>query len=469
MTLLGKIPPQNIEAEEMVLSSILIAKNAIVEVVSFLTSEMFYKDIHQILYRSCVDLFDKKSAIDLVTVAANLKQSGNLEVVGGAYFISQIASKASSASNIQHHARLVQQAFLKREMIRIGDKLVKDGFDDQIDIFDLMESGTNMILSAGESIVSSNTGTIKDIATETLSKVKEIRSGDRETFGLRTGISEIDRITGGFQAGDLVILAGRPGMGKSALALSICRNIVVEGKKPMLFSLEMSTEQLVNRFVVMKTGIPYEDIIHPERLDHGQMLSVEDAYVTTGDMDIVIDDNASMTINKIRARCLTYAQRHPLDIIVVDYMQLMSSDERSGNREGEISKLSRGLKVLAKELKVPVLALSQLNRNAESRADKRPMLSDLRESGAIEQDADIVLFTYRPSYYFKQDAMGEEIDKELAEIDIAKNRNGRLGIVNVRFVGRRMEFLDFGTVIDQTITSDGEELPSFLSDGNEPF
>jgi replicative DNA helicase len=440
---LGKLPPQALDLEEAVLGALMLEKQALNAVVEFLKPEHFYAETHQEIYAAIIELFKSSEPVDMRTVVNELRKAGKLELVGGAYYIAELTSKVSSAANIEYHARVIIEMAIKRELIKISSQIQQDAYEDTTDVFELLDKTEQSIFEISDSNLRKNYDNMKNLmyrAIQELQKLKEHKDG---LTGVPTGFTALDRMTSGWQSSDLVIIAARPGMGKTAFVVSAMRNAAVEFKRPVaIFSLEMASVQLVNRM------ISAEAELEGEKIRKGQLAEFEWqqlVHKTTrlSAAPIFIDDTPALSILELRAKCRRLKAEHNIELIIIDYLQLMRGDS-TGNREQEIASISRALKGIAKELNVPVLALSQLSRGVETRGgDKRPQLSDLRESGSIEQDADIVMFLYRPEYYkITVDEEGMPT-QGMGEVIIAKHRNGSTGTVKLKFIGKYTKFADF--------------------------
>ncbi|MDA3943918.1 MAG: replicative DNA helicase [Bacteroidetes bacterium] len=438
----GRVPPQAVELEEVVLGAMMLEKDAVNAIIDILKPEVFYKDAHKKIFTAIYNLFSKSEAIDILTVTNELKTMGELEMVGGAYFISQLTNRVVSAANIEFHARILIQKFIQRELIHISSDIIKDAYEDTTDVFDLLDKAESGLFSVSESNLRRSFSAMPELVKQAIEDIEKAKDSDSNLRGVPSGYTDLDRITQGWQKSDLIILAARPSMGKTALALNLARNAAVDFNKPVaFFSLEMSSVQLVTRLISSETYLP------AEKLRKGDLEEYEWQQLNTKINPLVnakmyIDDTPQLSIFELRAKCRRLKQQFDIQMVYVDYLQLMTAGgDNRGNREQEISNISRSLKSLAKELDVPVLALSQLSRNVESRpGSKKPILSDLRESGAIEQDADMVIFIYRPEYYgINDDGEGNSV-QGLAVINIAKHRNGKLGDVNLKFVGQYARF-----------------------------
>lgn len=441
---LGKVPPQAIDLEEAVLGAIMIEKEAVLSIIDVLKPESFYKENHQKIFKAIIDLSSRHQPIDLLTVTEELRRNNMLDEIGGAIYIAQLTSKVGSAAHLEFHAKIIAQKFIQRELIRVSSEIQSKAFDDSMDVDDLLDYSEMELFKVAEGNIKRETAPINLLVKEALKKLEEAGNREDGLSGVPCGFSELDRMTSGWQASDLVIVAARPSMGKTAFVLSMARNMAVEHSRSVaFFSLEMSSQQLVNRLIVSETEIPHE------KIRNGNLTAHEWTQLTVKISDlqnskIYIDDTPALSIFELRAKCRRLKAQYDIDIIIIDYLQLMSGPtDARGNREQEVSNISRSLKAIAKELNVPVIALSQLNRSVETRGGfKRPQLSDLRESGAIEQDADIVIFIHRPDYYgFLEDEEGNSLIG-LAEIIVAKHRNGAVGDVKLRFRKEQAKFTD---------------------------
>lgn len=439
----ARIPPQAIDLEEVVLGALMLEKNAVNAVIDILTPEVFYKETHQMIYSAIKELFAKSEPIDILTVTNQLKSNGNLDVVGGPYYISLLTNRVVSSANIEYHARIILQKYIQRQLIVISSEIIRDAYEDTTDVFDLLNNAENKIFQISENNLKKSHNQMPDLVTLAIKDIETARNSTSTLRGVPSGYTELDRITQGWQKSDLIILAARPSMGKTAFALNLARNAAVDFDKPIaFFSLEMSSVQLVTRLISTETMLT-ADKLRTGNLAEYEWQQLNSKVTPLVNAKIFIDDTPQLSIFDLRAKCRRLKQQHDIQMIFIDYLQLMTAKgEKNGTREQEISTISRSLKSLAKELDVPVLALSQLSRSVETRTgSKKPILSDLRESGAIEQDADMVLFIYRPEYYGLSDEDGEST-KGKSIISIAKHRNGKLGDVNLKFIGQYAKFED---------------------------
>jgi len=440
----GKVPPQAVALEEAVLGAIMLNKDALPIVIETLTSESFYSEAHRLIYKGMVRLFEKTQPIDLLTVTEELKKSGDLEKTGGPFYLVELTNKVASSANLEYHARIVSQKHIQRELIRISTDVIQDAYEDTTDVFELLDKAEQGLFKITEQNLSRSYSSMGSLLGQAVKEVEQASGSSEGLTGVPTGFIEIDRITSGWQPSDMVIVAARPGMGKTAFTLALAANAANFGKPVAFFSLEMSNIQLVKRLISYQTEISGEKL-KKGNLEDWEWQQLNTAVEKMSETPIYIDDTPGINIFELRAKCRRLKMQHDIQMIIIDYLQLMTggSDNKSGNREQEISAISRALKGLAKELSVPVIALSQLSRAVETRGgSKRPLLSDLRESGAIEQDADMVTFIYRPEYYqILEDEEGNDL-RGVAEYIIAKHRNGALGTVKLKFTGETAKFSD---------------------------
>ena len=441
----GKIPPQAVELEEAVLGAMMIDKKGIDDVIDILSSDAFYDSKHQEIYAAIYELFQNSEPIDLLTVSNLLKKNGKLEFVGGDFFLIRLTQKVASSAHIEFHARIILQKFIQRRLISISSEIIENAYDESTDVFDLLDEAEGKLFEVTQGNLKKSSEDAGSLVKQALKKIQEI--GNQEGMsGLATGFTKLDALTSGWQPSDLVIIAARPGMGKTAFVISMAKNMAIDFNHGVaVFSLEMSSVQLITRMISSETGLTSEKLRKGNLEPHEwEQLNVKVKKLS--DAPIFIDDTPSLSIFDLRAKARRLVSQHGVKIIVIDYLQLMTAGGKAGgNREQEISMISRNLKALAKELAVPVIALSQLSRAVETRGgSKRPLLSDLRESGAIEQDADIVSFIFRPEYY----GMTEWDDDEhtpcegQGEFIVAKHRNGGLDNIRLKFTGHLAKFSD---------------------------
>ncbi len=426
---IGRLPPQSLEAERSVLGAMLIESEAIPRALTLLVPEDFYRDAHRAIYEAMLLLFERSEPVDLVTLSSELGKQGRLEAVGGAAYLTQLASGVPTAAHVERYAQMVRDRSLARQVIRAGTDIVARGFDPQIAADELLDEAEQRIFQIAQSRSTRSYSPLKDVLIEAIAKVDTVYREGGGVTGVRTGFGEFDDLTAGLQPADLIIIAARPSMGKTAFALNVARNAAMAGVPSAIFSLEMSREQLALRLVCAE-GFINQNNLRTGKMSEADWKNFAIAVDRLSAAQILIDDAPGLTALDLRARARRMKAEHHIGLIVIDYLQLMEARGRHENRQQEISAISRSLKALARELSVPVVALSQLSRAVESRQDKQPMLSDLRESGAIEQDADIVAFIYREDYY-NADLPPEQLNT--AQINIAKQRNGPTGRVTLHF------------------------------------
>ncbi|NLC50569.1 MAG: replicative DNA helicase [Bacteroidales bacterium] len=441
---IGKMPPQARELEEAVLGALMLEKDAFSIVSDILTTESFYEDTHQAIFGAIHNLAMQQKPVDVLTVVEELKRRGELEQIGGAVYVAELTDKVASAAHIEYHSRIISQKYLARQLITFSSDVVNQAFDDMVDIDDLMQETESRLFEISQRNVKKDVIQINPVIKEALANLEIAANREDGLSGLPSGFKKLDEFTSGWQKSDLVIIAARPAMGKTALVLSMAKNMAVNYKLPIgVFSLEMSNVQLVNRLIVNVCQIEGEKI-KSGRLDDHEWERLDSKIKELYDAPIYVDDTPSLSIFELRTKARRLVREHGVQMLVIDYLQLMNASGMNyGSREQEVSMISRSLKGLAKELNIPIIALSQLNRGVESRQGegKRPQLSDLRESGAIEQDADIVCFIHRPEYYkITEDEHGSTAG--LAEIVISKHRNGPTGIVRMRFENEFALFKD---------------------------
>ncbi len=461
----GKLQPQAVDLEEAVLGALMLEKNAITVVSDILKPESFYKDSHQIIFQSIKTLFSNAQPIDILTVTSDLRKQGQLEIVGGAYFITSLTNRVASAANIEYHARIIAQKFIQRELIRISTEIQRESFEDSADAFELLDSAERKLFEVSQGNIKRDYKQMNTIVRETIRDIEGLKDKEGGLTGIPSGFTKLDRITSGFQKSDLVILAARPGMGKTAMVLSVARNASLLSEQPRaiaIFSLEMSNKQLVTRMISGESEIPGEKLRKGTLAPHEwEQLNTKVARLS--EAPIFIDDTPALSVFELRSKCRRLKEQNNIEMIIIDYLQLMRGDDsnnKNGNREQEVSYISRSLKALAKELDVPVIALAQLSRASEKRgAAAIPMLSDLRESGSIEQDADMVMFIYRPEYYGITEFEDGGSTHGVAELHIAKHRNGSLDSLRLRFVH---EFTKFKDLEEHDFGSN--DAPSFSND-----
>ncbi|WP_433833196.1 replicative DNA helicase [Flavobacterium anhuiense] len=465
----GKLPPQAIELEEAVLGAMMIDKKGVDDVIDILQPDAFYKDAHKHIFEAILQLFTETQPIDILTVSTQLKKNGKLDIAGGDFYLIQLTQKIASSAHIEFHSRIILQKFIQRSLIRISSEIIEESYDESADVFDLLDKAESKLYEVTQGNIKRSSETAQSLVLQAKKKIEEI-SKKEGLSGVETGFHNLDKLTSGWQPSDLIIIAARPAMGKTAFVLSMARNIAIQyGHGVALFSLEMASVQLITRLISSETGLS------SEKLRTGKLEAHEWTMLSTKVKDLekaplFIDDTPSLSIFDLRAKCRRLASQHGIKIIIIDYLQLMTAGGNAkggGNREQEISTISRNLKALAKELNVPVIALSQLSRAVETRgSSKRPLLSDLRESGAIEQDADIVSFLYRPEYYKIEEWDDEEASPTAgqAEIMIAKHRNGGIENIRLKFLGHLGKFDN----LDE-FSGSYDDLPSKMNHDDNPF
>ena len=470
---LGKLPPQALDLEESVLGALMLEKDALTNVIDILKPENFYKDANKEIYQSIIDLFNDSEPIDLLTVTSQLKKNGKLEYVGGSFYVTQLTTRVNSASNIEYHARIILEQSIKRQLIEVSGEVQKEAYEDTTDVFDLLDNTEQSLFDISESHIRKNYSQVKGLMKEAINELQAKKTRKDGITGVPSGFIDLDNITSGWQPSDLVIIAGRPSMGKTAFVLSMMRNASIDHEMPIaLFSLEMSSLQIVNRLISSEAELDSDKIKKGNLKDYEwqQLLHKTDQL---NNAKIFIDDTPALSILELRAKSRRLKSQHDIQCIIVDYLQLMSGEygKSSGNREQEIASISRSLKAIAKELNVPVLALSQLSRAVETRGgDKRPVLSDLRESGSIEQDADMVLFIYRADRYDITEDEDGNLTAGVAELLLRKNRNGPTGKVKLKFIERFAKFADMSSNDDMTTNKfQSKANGNFNSEKNDPF
>jgi replicative DNA helicase len=445
----GKVPPQAKDLEEAVLGAMMLEKSAFDIVVEILKPECFYVDAHQRIFSAMKSLASKSQPIDILTVVEELRTGEELDIVGGPYYVTKLTNAVVSSANIEAHSRIVLQKFVQRELIRISGEIIGDAYEDSTDVFDLLDQAESKIYDVTSKHLRNSYESIDSVLVKAIQRIEDLRHKNEDVTGVPTGFPSLDRVTYGWQNTDLIILAARPAVGKTAFALNLVRSAALHPTKPTpvaFFSLEMSAGQLVQRVLSAQSEIWLEKISRGKLEEHEMKQLYAKGIQKLAQAPIFIDDSAALNIFELRAKCRRLKNLNNIGLIIIDYLQLMSgtSEGKGGNREQEISTISRGLKALAKELQVPIIALSQLSREVEKRKDgnKMPQLSDLRESGAIEQDADMVMFLYRPEYYdVTQNEMGESNRGE-THVRIAKHRNGSLETVKLRALLHIQKFVE---------------------------
>ncbi len=449
---MGKMQPQAVELEEAVLGALMLEKDALTNVIDVLQPQSFYKDAHARIFSAIQQLFTRSEPVDILTVTQELKKTGELDIIGGAYYITQLTNRVASAANAEFHARIIAQKFIQRELIRISTKTITDAYEDSSDVFDLLDTAEKNLFSIVEGNIKKNYDKMSTLIKKAIEQIEISKNKKDGLSGIPSGLTALDRITSGWQKSDLVIIAARPAMGKTALVLSMARNAAVDFGKPVaVFSLEMSSLQLVTRLISSESELPSEKL-KKGNLEDYEFQQLNDKIKKLAEAPLYIDDTPGLSVFELRAKARRLKEQHGIELIIVDYLQLMTAGgEGRGNREQEIATISRSLKGLAKELEVPVIALSQLSRAVETRGgDKRPQLSDLRESGAIEQDADMVMFIHRAEYYNITEDENGMSTAGVAELIIAKHRNGPINSAKTRYIGQFTKFVDLDSLDQNT-------------------
>ena len=427
--------PQALEAEQAVLGSMLTSKEAVSKAMQWVSAGQFYKDAHVRIFSCMVNLFEKGEPIDAISVVDRLKKKKDLESVGGAYYITGLAESVPTTANVEYYAKIVLEKYTLRKLIQVSHEVSKEAFEDVQDVDDILDSAESAIFNISEKRLRGGFEHIDPILQNTFEELDKIATNPGIVTGVPSGLMDLDAITSGFHSGELIIVAGRPGMGKTALALTMGRNTAVMDKTGVgIFSLEMANHQLAMRLLCAEGRVD-SHLVRTGKLPKSQWKNLSIAVGQLAEAPIYLDDTAAMSVLEVRAKARRLKAEHDVGLLIVDYIQLMTGPKGAESRQQEISQISRSLKALAKEIEVPVIGLSQLSRAVESRSDRRPQLSDLRESGAIEQDADVVIFLYRPWVYSQ-----EEDDRGKATIIVAKQRNGPTGTIEATFIDRFARF-----------------------------
>ena len=435
---LGKVPPHDLEAEQAIIGSMLTDRDAVISAIEILKEEDFYREDNKAIYTAILNLYNRAEPIDIITVKSELESMGKFEQVGGLEYLAELPEKVPTTANAMKYIKIVEEKSTLRRLIKTANEIIELGYSPTEDVEDIMEGAEKKIFNIMQEKNQKGYAPIKDVLVESFTKLEELYNRKQLITGVPSGFTELDYRTAGFHGSELILIAARPAMGKTAFALNIATNAAVKANVPVaVFSLEMSKEQLVNRILCSESMVD-SNKVRTGKLEEDDWTKLAGAIGPLSEAEIFIDDTPGINITEIRAKCRKLKLEKNIGMVVIDYLQLIQgSNKRGGSREQEISEISRSLKILAKELDVPVIALSQLSRAAEQRPDHRPMLSDLRESGAIEQDADIVMFLYRDDYY-NQDSE----KKDIAEIIIAKHRGGSTGTVELLWLGSYTKFVN---------------------------
>ncbi|HBK71090.1 MAG TPA: replicative DNA helicase [Flavobacteriaceae bacterium] len=480
----GKLPPQAVDLEQAVLGAMMIDKKGVDDVIDILHPDAFYRQAHQYIYEAIFKLFNESEPIDLLTVTSQLRKDGRLESVGGDFYLVNLTQKVASSAHIEFHARIIIQKYIQRRLISISSEIIDEAYDETSDVFDLLDSAETKLFEVTQGNLKKSSEAAEGLVNQALKKIEEISNKDGMS-GIQSGFTKLDNLTSGWQPSDLVIIAARPGMGKTAFVMSMAKNMAIDFNIPVaIFSLEMSSVQLITRMISSETGISSGKLRKGDLQPHEwEQLNVKVKNLSKA--PIFIDDTPSLSIFDLRAKARRLVSQHGVKIVIIDYLQLMTAASAGGNREQEISTISRNLKALAKELAIPVIALSQLSRAVETRGgSKRPLLSDLRESGAIEQDADIVSFIFRPEYYGQTEWDDDERTpcEGQGEFIVAKHRNGGLENIRLKFTGHLAQFSDleesfateFQSKMNEAIDPQNYQTPNnafddIPDDGDVPF
>ena len=435
---LGKVPPHDLEAEQAIIGSMLTDRDAVISAIEILKEEDFYREDNKAIYTAILNLYNRAEPIDIITVKSELESMGKFEQVGGLEYLAELPEKVPTTANAMKYIKIVEEKSTLRNLIKTANEIIELGYSPTEDVEDIMEGAEKKIFNIMQEKNQKGYAPIKDVLVESFTKLEELYNRKQHITGVPSGFTELDYRTAGFHGSELILIAARPAMGKTAFALNIATNAAVKANVPVaVFSLEMSKEQLVNRILCSESMVD-SNKVRTGKLEEDDWTKLAGAIGPLSEAEIFIDDTPGINITEIRAKCRKLKLEKNIGMVVIDYLQLIQgSNKRGGSREQEISEISRSLKILAKELDVPVIALSQLSRAAEQRPDHRPMLSDLRESGAIEQDADVVMFLYRDDYY-NQDSE----KKDIAEIIIAKHRGGSTGTVELLWLGSYTKFVN---------------------------
>jgi len=436
MDMLGKIPPHSIEAEQSVLGSMILDKDAIIEVSDILHAEDFYKEGHKEIYKGIIELYKRDEPVDMVTLSEELKKRDTLENIGGIGYLSDLADAGIISTNARYYGKIIEEKSILRKLIKASGEILEQGFGAE-SADKIIEMAEKSIFDISQKKNRDGLEHIKRLIFDAYDRIEKLCESDQEITGLSTGFIDLDRKTSGLQKSDLILVAARPSMGKTAFSINLCQNIAINsGGSVAIFSLEMSKDQLVQRMLSSEAMIPISNLRNGDMKENDWM-NLSRAMAPLSRANVFIDDTPAITAMEMRAKCRRLKMEHGLDLVMIDYLQLMSGDGKNESRQQEISNISRSLKALAREIDCPVIALSQLSRAPELRADHRPILSDLRESGAIEQDADIVMFLYRDEYYFP-----DSEKKGLGEVIIAKQRNGETGTIELAWLGEYTKFVN---------------------------
>lgn len=435
----GKLPPQARELEEVVLGACLLEQSVVLTTLDILKPECFYSHEHQLIFTAIIQLFDKSSVVDMLTVVEQLKKNGTLEDVGGIHYISTLTNKVASTAHTEHHARIIKQKFIQRELIKISSEVIKNSYDDTTDVLELLDKISTELVQLANDSSKKRIESSYDVIKATYDEMLKLKEQKETLVGLDTGINALNSATGGLQSG-LYIIAARPGMGKSAFVLSILKRICVDLQTPALFlTIEMDNKSQAKRLLSSVSGVEFKKVLKPKLLSTDEWKHLDRAKAKIENSPLYWDESSTVSLTEIRAKAIQAYREKKIKLLAVDYLQLMTGKD-SRVREQEIASISKCLKAISKDLDIPVIALSQLNRTVDNRADKRPNLSDLRESGAIEQDADVVIFIYRERYYEVNQDKIDQKEPDIAELIIGKNRNGNIKTIMSECDLSKMQF-----------------------------
>jgi len=453
---LGKIPPQAVDLEEAVLGALILERDSFPLVADILRPDIFYRDAHKEIFTAINELLEESKPVDTLTITQHLRTKGKLEFIGGAHYIATITNKVNSSTNIEYHARILQEKYIKREIIRTGSEMQKKGFNDYSDALDLLSDAIKNLSEIVEQTNKRKAQSLKENLDQSLNQILDAYNSDHHITGIPSGFIDLDQITHGWQNSDLIILAARPSMGKTALAVRFLANAGIKSQIPcVFFSLEMSSLQLTQRIQAGQSGISLEKIRSGD-LSSDEYTQLKSISKKIESAPVFIDDTPSLRIIELRSKIYNLIIKYGIKFVLIDYIQLMSSE--GNNRYEEVGKISRGLKAVAKEFNIPIIALSQLNRAVENRQDRRPQLSDLRESGDIEQDADLAMLLFRPEYYgMENDSAGNSLEG-ICEVLIRKHRNGRTKDINLIFDGQTQMFYNYSKQAENSVLDFGQNL-----------
>ena len=432
---IGRIPPHSVESEQSILGSILLDKDAIITVTETIQPEDFYKEAHKIIYECMLKLNSKNEPIDLITLTEELKKQDSLENIGGISYITSLSTIVPTTTNVKYYADIVKEKSVLRKLIKVSNDILNSGYDNSVKVEEILEQAEKKIFDISQEKSSEDFKSINSVLMDTYDMIEKLYTNKEEITGITTGFDDLNKKINGLQRTDLILVAARPAMGKTAFSLNLVQNAALKGNASVaVFSLEMSKEQLVQRMLSAQSNVELKKI-KTGNLDENDWPRIIDAMSVLSNANIYIDDTPGIKMSELRSKCRKLKIEKGLDFVLIDYLQLMEGEGNNENRQQEISKISRSLKIIAKELNCPVVALSQLSRAPEQRSDHRPMLSDLRESGSVEQDADIVMFLYRDEYYHPDSER-----KNIGEIIISKNRHGETGSVELVWLGEIQKF-----------------------------